>query len=135
MSFGANLFARDAPRRESNLKLRFINLAYLCINLLLPSFIDFEEDKTLIWDLTLPDDLVEGSARAWVTAVGDLMGPTLQVRPHYRALNQFNEKSLHRFTGTIGTGATADGLWRAEHGAVHSQHLRRPVLGVNESTD
>ena len=41
--------------------------------------LDFEEDKTLVWDLSLPDDLVEGSARAWVTAIGDLMGPALQV--------------------------------------------------------
>lgn len=41
--------------------------------------IDFDEDKSLIWDLSLPSDLVEGSARAWVTAVGDLMGPALQV--------------------------------------------------------
>ena len=40
---------------------------------------DFDEDKTIAWDLALPDDLVEGSARAWVTAVGDLMGPALQV--------------------------------------------------------
>lgn len=39
---------------------------------------DFDEDKALIWDLSLPEDLVEGSARAWVTAVGDLMGPALQ---------------------------------------------------------
>lgn len=41
---------------------------------------DFDEDKALIWDLSLPEDLVEGSARAWVTAVGDLMGPALQVK-------------------------------------------------------
>ena len=33
----------------------------------------------LISDMALPSDLVEGSARAWVTAVGDVMGPTLQV--------------------------------------------------------
>ena len=26
----------------------------------------------------MPEDLVEGSARAWITAVGDLMGPALQ---------------------------------------------------------
>lgn len=31
------------------------------------------------WDLSLPVDVVEGSARAWFTAVGDLMGPALQV--------------------------------------------------------
>jgi len=29
--------------------------------------------------LSLPTDLVEGSAMAWVTAVGDLMAPALQV--------------------------------------------------------
>jgi len=38
---------------------------------------DFDEDKTLTWDLSLPDDVVNGSARAWVTVVGDLMGPAL----------------------------------------------------------
>jgi hypothetical protein len=43
------------------------------------AFSDFEDDKELKWDLSLPEDLVEGSARAWVTAVGDLMGPALQV--------------------------------------------------------
>lgn len=45
----------------------------------IPFFKDFEEDKGLNWNLTLPEDLVEGSARAWITAVGDLMGPALQV--------------------------------------------------------
>ena len=41
---------------------------------------EFDDDRTLVVDLTLPHDLVEGSQRAWVTAVGDMMGPTLEVR-------------------------------------------------------
>ena len=43
------------------------------------NWLDFEDDTMLTWDLSLPDDVVEGSARAWITAVGDLMGPALQV--------------------------------------------------------
>ncbi|KAK4303730.1 hypothetical protein Pmani_024278 [Petrolisthes manimaculis] len=41
---------------------------------------DFEtgEDAFEAWPLTLPTVLVEGSARGWVTAVGDLLALTLQ---------------------------------------------------------
>ena len=67
----------------------FISVRYKTYNWIkydpFPS-IDFDDDKTLIWDLSLPDDVVEGSARAWVTAVGDLMGPALQVN--------WNEKNM-----------------------------------------
>lgn len=48
-------------------------------------YIDFDDDQALVWDLSLPEDVVEGSARAWVTAVGDLMGPALQVKLEARA--------------------------------------------------
>ncbi|KAK4324552.1 hypothetical protein Pmani_004827 [Petrolisthes manimaculis] len=42
--------------------------------------IDFEtgEDSLEAWQLTLPSVLVEGSARGWVTAVGDLLTLTLE---------------------------------------------------------
>ncbi|KAK4311143.1 hypothetical protein Pmani_017345 [Petrolisthes manimaculis] len=41
---------------------------------------DFEtgEDSLETWQLTLPSVLVEGSARGWVTAVGDLLALTLE---------------------------------------------------------
>ncbi|KAK4318980.1 hypothetical protein Pmani_010067 [Petrolisthes manimaculis] len=41
---------------------------------------DFEtgEDSLETWQLTLPSVLVEGSARGWVTAVGDLLTLTLE---------------------------------------------------------
>ena len=62
--------------------IRFLHASAVLV--LIHSFVidyktDFNEDKSLVWDLSLPSDLVEGSARAWVTAVGDLMGPALQV--------------------------------------------------------
>lgn len=41
---------------------------------------DFSEDVHVLWSLELPSDVVEDSARAEVSAVGDLLGPTLQVR-------------------------------------------------------
>jgi hypothetical protein len=41
---------------------------------------DFSEDVHILWSLELPADVVEDSARADVSAVGDLLGPTLQVR-------------------------------------------------------
>jgi hypothetical protein len=41
---------------------------------------DFSEDENVLWSLELPPDVVEDSARADVSVVGDLLGPTLQVR-------------------------------------------------------
>jgi hypothetical protein len=41
---------------------------------------DFSEDVHVLWSLELPSDVVEDSARADISAVGDLLGPTLQVR-------------------------------------------------------
>jgi hypothetical protein len=40
---------------------------------------DFGEDSTLVWELQLPADerLVEGSARAHVSLIGDVLGPAL----------------------------------------------------------
>jgi hypothetical protein len=43
-------------------------------------FVDFSEDENVLWSLELPPDMVEDSARAEVIVVGDLLGPTLQVR-------------------------------------------------------
>jgi hypothetical protein len=43
-------------------------------------FSDFSEDESVLWSLELPPDVVEDSARADVSVVGDLLGPTLQVR-------------------------------------------------------
>jgi hypothetical protein len=40
---------------------------------------DFSEDVHVLWSLELPSDVVEDSARADISAVGDLLGPTLQV--------------------------------------------------------
>jgi hypothetical protein len=41
---------------------------------------DFSEDENVLWSLELPPDVVEDSARADISVVGDLLGPTLQVR-------------------------------------------------------
>jgi hypothetical protein len=43
-------------------------------------FADFSEDESVLWLLELPSDVVEDSARADVSVVGDLLGPTLLVR-------------------------------------------------------
>jgi hypothetical protein len=43
-------------------------------------FVDFSEDENVLWSLELPPDVVEDSARAEVSVVSDLLGPTLQVR-------------------------------------------------------
>jgi hypothetical protein len=43
-------------------------------------FVDFSEDENVLWSLKLPPDMVEDSARAEVSVVGDLLGPVLQVR-------------------------------------------------------
>ena len=42
---------------------------------------DFQtgEDSFEVWELTLPEKLVEGSDRGWVTAVGDLVALSLEV--------------------------------------------------------
>jgi len=39
----------------------------------------------VLWSLELPPDVVEDSARADVSVVGDLLGPTLQVSTAQRA--------------------------------------------------
>ena len=79
--------------------IRFLHASVL---VLIHSFVidyktDFDEDKSLVWDLSLPSDLVEGSARAWVTAVGDLMGPALQVlfNIHRLMLSTMNQLILN----------------------------------------
>ncbi len=80
--------------------------------------LDFEEDKTLVWDLSLPDDLVEGSARAWVTAIGDLMGPALQVRNNKKsfffkfclAKNKKESQSDFNEIGAVWSSASSNGL-------------------------
>ncbi|XP_046398811.1 alpha-2-macroglobulin-like protein 1 isoform X2 [Ischnura elegans] len=37
-----------------------------------------KKDSVLYWNLELPSDLVEGSARAEVSAIGDMLGPALE---------------------------------------------------------
>jgi len=39
---------------------------------------DFSDDSTITWDLNLPDDLVPESARAYVSLIGDILGPALE---------------------------------------------------------
>ncbi|PNF16410.1 Murinoglobulin-1 [Cryptotermes secundus] len=43
---------------------------------------NFSEDENVLWSLELPPDVVEDSARADVSVVGDLLGPTLQNLGH-----------------------------------------------------
>lgn len=43
---------------------------------------NFSEDENILWSLELPPDVVEDSARADVSVVGDLLGPTLQNLDH-----------------------------------------------------
>ncbi|XP_065561452.1 alpha-2-macroglobulin-like protein 1 isoform X3 [Artemia franciscana] len=37
----------------------------------------FEDDNVTIWNLELPENSIEGSARAWINVVGDIMGPSI----------------------------------------------------------
>ncbi|XP_011636564.2 murinoglobulin-1-like [Pogonomyrmex barbatus] len=39
---------------------------------------DFSDDSTITWNLELPDDLVPESARAYVSLIGDILGPALE---------------------------------------------------------
>lgn len=39
---------------------------------------DFNDDSSLVWDLELPSELIEGSARARISVVGDVLGPVLE---------------------------------------------------------
>ncbi|RLU16697.1 hypothetical protein DMN91_010765 [Ooceraea biroi] len=39
---------------------------------------DFSDDSTITWELDLPDDLVPESARAYVSLIGDILGPALE---------------------------------------------------------
>ncbi|XP_011146903.2 murinoglobulin-1 [Harpegnathos saltator] len=39
---------------------------------------DFSDDSTITWDLDLPEDLVPESARAYVSLIGDILGPALE---------------------------------------------------------
>jgi hypothetical protein len=48
---------------------------------------DFSEDENILWSLELPPDVVEDSARADVSVVGDLLGPTLQVSTLHEAFS------------------------------------------------
>lgn len=43
-------------------------------------FLDEGEQASLSWDLEVPDNLVPDSARAFVSVIGDIMGPSLEVR-------------------------------------------------------
>ncbi|XP_011874735.1 PREDICTED: alpha-2-macroglobulin-like protein 1 isoform X2 [Vollenhovia emeryi] len=39
---------------------------------------DFSDDSTITWNLDLPDDLIPESARAYVSLIGDILGPVLE---------------------------------------------------------
>ncbi|KAG5321098.1 A2ML1 protein, partial [Pseudoatta argentina] len=39
---------------------------------------DFSDDSTITWNLNLPNDLVPESARAYVSLIGDILGPALE---------------------------------------------------------
>ncbi|KZC12116.1 Murinoglobulin-1, partial [Dufourea novaeangliae] len=39
---------------------------------------DFSDDSTVVWDLILPENVVPDSSRAYVTIVGDVLGPALE---------------------------------------------------------
>lgn len=39
---------------------------------------DFSDDSTIVWNLDLPKDLVPDSARAYVSLIGDILGPALE---------------------------------------------------------
>lgn len=43
------------------------------------SDIEANTDSFEMWRLKPPAEIVQDSARGWVTAVGDLLGPTLKV--------------------------------------------------------
>ncbi|PSN55938.1 Pregnancy zone protein [Blattella germanica] len=55
---------------------------------------NFSEDAQVMWSLELPSDVVEDSARADVSVVGDLLGPTLQNMilfvPNLHVINYLN---------------------------------------------
>ncbi|MPD02209.1 hypothetical protein E2C01_097776 [Portunus trituberculatus] len=39
------------------------------------------EEQLVSWHLEAPSNIVPDSTRGWITAVGDLLGPTLDVGP------------------------------------------------------
>ncbi|XP_058808317.1 pregnancy zone protein-like isoform X2 [Phymastichus coffea] len=72
------LFARDELIKPllvqpEGFPVEITRSAFLCPK-------DFSDDSSLVWELELPSDdqqLVEGSARAYVSLVGDVLGPAL----------------------------------------------------------
>jgi hypothetical protein len=63
--------------KHCNSSIVRLNLSVINLHIV---FVDFSEDENVLWSLELPPDVVEDSARAEVSVVGDLLGPTLQVR-------------------------------------------------------
>ena len=47
-------------------------------------------DALDIWKVELPSNIVEGSARGWITVAGDLLGPSIDV-----SIPRFVEWSLN----------------------------------------
>ncbi|KAF4529926.1 hypothetical protein B566_EDAN016556 [Ephemera danica] len=47
------------------------NSAFICLS-------DVGEQAALSWDFSLPENLVEGSDRAFISVIGDVMGPSLE---------------------------------------------------------
>jgi hypothetical protein len=41
--------------------------------------LDKGEQATISWDLDIPENVVPDSARAFVSVIGDIMGPSLEV--------------------------------------------------------
>ncbi|KAK2588934.1 hypothetical protein KPH14_001789 [Odynerus spinipes] len=39
---------------------------------------DFSDDSTIVWNLDLPKDLIPDSAKAYVSLIGDILGPALE---------------------------------------------------------
>lgn len=39
---------------------------------------DFSDDSTITWNLNLPNDLVPESATAYVSLIGDILGPVFE---------------------------------------------------------
>lgn len=55
-----------------------MNTTFVCI-VYFATDIEENEDFLEEWIIETPPNTVEDSARSWVTAVGDLLGPTLEV--------------------------------------------------------
>lgn len=39
---------------------------------------DFSDDSAFIWELTLPEDAIPDSGRAYLNLIGDILGPALE---------------------------------------------------------